>query len=283
MTDADGADGAERVDGVDPHRAERDRSLSSAGTDLSGSDSAAPGAADRDLPDPAPREAMFELRDVSVRRGDKLIVDGVSTSIGRGRCTALVGPSGAGKSTLLRLFNRLDDPSSGEIRLCGTPLPGLDVLALRRRVGLVGQRPVLVAATVREELRVGRPKLADTAAEELLAKVGLPAGMLGRETAGLSGGEGQRVCLARALAVEPEVLLLDEPTSALDPEAAESVEEALTGLLRGGLTAILVSHSAEQVWRMADHALVLQNGKLVEDGPVAGVAYLRVKTLRSGS
>jgi putative ABC transport system ATP-binding protein len=233
---------------------------------------------DDSVADDGSRDAMFELRDVGVRRGDRLIVDGVTTSIIRSRCTALVGPSGAGKSTLLRLFNRLDDPSTGEIRLRGTPLNDLDVLALRRRVGLVGQRPVLVTTTVAQELRVGRLDLADSAAEQLLQQVGLPPEMLGRETAGLSGGEGQRVCLARALAVEPEVLLLDEPTSALDPEAAEAVEEALCGLLRGGLTAILVSHSADQVWRMADHALVLHNGILVEDGPVPEVDYLKTKT-----
>ena len=111
-----------------------------------------------------PGDAMFELRDVGVRRGDRLIVEGVTASIARSRCTALVGPSGAGKSTLLRLFNRLDDPSTGQIRLHGTPLNDLDVLALRRRVGLVGQRPVLVTSTVEQELRVGRPELSDNEA-----------------------------------------------------------------------------------------------------------------------
>lgn len=84
---------------------------------------------------------LFTLQDVSVRRDGRLIIDGVSADIASGRCTALVGPSGAGKSTLLRLFNRLDDPSSGVLLLEGSPLPSLDVLALRRRVGLVGQRP----------------------------------------------------------------------------------------------------------------------------------------------
>ena len=218
--------------------------------------------------------SRFDLREVTVRRAGPLIIDQVTATVAPGRCTALVGPSGAGKSTLLRLFNRLDDPSSGDVLLDGEPLTSLDVLALRRRVGLVGQRPVLVATTVYEELRVGAPKLEREAAAELLARVGLPEAMLERPSAGLSGGEAQRVCLARTLAVGPEVLLLDEPTSALDPEAAAAVEETLCGLLGNGLTAILVSHSAEQVRRMADDALVLRQGRLVESGAVATVAYV---------
>ena len=220
---------------------------------------------------------LFTLQDVSVRRDGRLIIDGVSAEIAPGRCTALVGPSGAGKSTLLRLFNRLDDPSSGVLLLEGTPLPTLDVLALRRRVGLVGQRPVLVAATVREELRVGVPDLDDDAARHLLKRVGLPEDMLAQDTSGLSGGEGQRVCLARALAVDPEVLLLDEPTSALDPAAATAVEDTLCDLLGNGLSAILVSHSSEQVRRLGDDALVLEKGRLVDSGPVAEVGYVRAR------
>ncbi|GAA1955926.1 ABC transporter ATP-binding protein [Catenulispora subtropica] len=216
----------------------------------------------------------FDLRDVTVRREGRLIVDRVTATLAAGRCTALVGPSGAGKSTLLRLFNRLDDPTSGSLLIDGAALESLDVLALRRRVGLVGQRPVLVAGTVFEELRAGAPTLERERALDLLARVGLPEAMLDRAGVGLSGGEAQRICLARTLAVGPEVLLLDEPTSALDPEAARAVEETLCGLLRDGLTAVLVSHSAEQVRRMADDVLVLREGRLVESGAVADVAYV---------
>lgn len=218
--------------------------------------------------------SRFDLREVCVERDGVLIIDRVTATIAPGRCTALVGPSGAGKTTLLRLFNRLDDPSSGAVLLDGAALESLDVLALRRRVGLVGQRPVLVTASVREELRVGAPQLTDEEALELLKRVGLAEEFHERPTEGLSGGEGQRVCLARTLAVGPEVLLLDEPTSALDPEAATAVEDTLCKLLGDGLTAILVSHSAAQVRRMADDALVLRKGQLVESGPVAGVSYV---------
>ena len=220
-------------------------------------------------------EPGFDLRDVTVRRDGQLIIDRVTLTIAPGRCTALVGPSGAGKSTLLRLFNRLDDPTSGRLLFGGTALESFDVLELRRRVGLVSQRPVMVATTVFEELRVGAPGLGREQAVELLARVGLPAAMLERASAALSGGEAQRVCLARTLAVGPEVLLLDEPTSALDPEAAAAVEETLRGLLgAGGLTAILVSHGAEQVRRMAEDVVVLRAGRVVESGDVAGVGYV---------
>jgi putative ABC transport system ATP-binding protein len=225
--------------------------------------------------------SRFELRDVTVRRDGQLIVDRVSATIAPGLCTALVGPSGAGKSTLLRLFNRLDDPTSGTLSLDGAPLESLDVLELRRRVGWVSQRPVMVASTVSEELRAGAPRLERDAAVELLERVGLSGAMLERPSAGLSGGEAQRVCLARALAVGPEVLLLDEPTSALDPVAAAAVEETICGLLGGGMTAVLVSHSAEQVRRMADEALVLREGRVVERGVVTGIGYVNGSGERS--
>jgi putative ABC transport system ATP-binding protein len=125
----------------------------------------------------------------------------VTCQIRPGVCTALVGPSGSGKSTLLRLLNRLDDPSSGTVHFRGQPRGTYDVLELRRRVGLVGQQPVLVTDRVLSELQVGRPDLGNGQAADLLDRVGLPRQMLPRTTGGLSGGEAQRVCLARALAV----------------------------------------------------------------------------------
>lgn len=216
---------------------------------------------------------MFALEQVTVRRGKALVLDEVTCQIGSGVGTALVGASGAGKSTLLRLLNRLEEPASGVVRLCGEPLPSLDVLDLRRRVGLVGQQPVLLTGTVLEDLRVGRPGLAEDHAAVLLERVHLPAGMLTRGTAGLSGGEAQRVCLARALAVGPEVLLLDEPTSALDRASALGVERTVRDLIAGGLTVVLVSHDAGQARRIADQVLVLHAGRLAEHGPADEIAY----------
>jgi len=210
-----------------------------------------------------------------VRRGERRLLDDVSATIHTGRCTALVGPSGAGKSTLLRLLNRFDEPTSGAIRFHDKPLTGYDVLALRRRVGLVFQRPTLLADTVRAELRVVDRALDDDAAAELLTRTGLDPDLLPRKTSTLSGGEAQRLCLARALTVAPEVLLLDEPTSSLDPASAAAVEETVTRLANEGLTVVLVSHDADQARRLADCALVLSAGRLVEAGEVDTISYLR--------
>lgn len=216
----------------------------------------------------------FELDRVSVHRGEAVLLDEVAATITAGRCTAIVGPSGAGKSTLLRLLNRLIDPTSGRVLYQGVPLPELDVLALRRRVGLVGQRPTLITDTVLAELRAGRPGLTEAEARDLLTEAGLPSGFVGRRTAGLSGGEAQRVCLARALALRPEVLLLDEPTSALDRAGADEVERAVSGLRAEGRTVVLVSHDAPQARRIADDVLVLRAGRLAEQGPPDGIWYL---------
>ncbi|MCW2605523.1 MAG: transporter [Frankiales bacterium] len=216
---------------------------------------------------------VLALDAVSVVRGDAVLLDAVTAEVLPGRCTAVVGPSGAGKSTLLRLLDRLEEPSSGVLRLHGEPFAGLEVRQLRRRVGLVQQAPVLLGATVREDLRTGAP-VTDPEAASLLERAGLPGLALDRPTAGLSGGEAQRLCLARALAVGPEVLLLDEPTSALDAGAAAAVERVVQGLVADGLTAVLVTHDLAQAARLADDVLVLDAGRLVESGPAAHSSYL---------
>ncbi|MFI1200705.1 phosphate ABC transporter ATP-binding protein (plasmid) [Streptomyces sp. BHT-5-2] len=218
---------------------------------------------------------LFVLEDVTVRHGNTVLLGQVTCTVGAGMCTALVGPSGAGKSTLLRLLNRMAEPTSGRVLLHGRPLPDWDVLMLRRRVGLVGQQPVLLTEHVVDELRVGRPGLSEDEARVLLVKVGLSAALLARPTAGLSGGEAQRLCLARALAVRPEVLLLDEPTSALDAASARAIEESVRELLAAGLSVVLVSHNTAQARRLADRALVLREGRLVASGPADEVAYLK--------
>ena len=217
----------------------------------------------------------FTLEQVTVRRGAAVVLDAVTCQIPAGTCTAVVGRSGAGKSTLLRLLNRLAEPASGRILLDGRPLAELDVLALRRRVGLVAQTPVLLTDRVLDDLRVGCPDLREDQAAALLERAGLPAAMLHRATAGLSGGEAQRVCLARALAVGPAVLLADEPTSALDPHSAAAVEAALNDLTAAGTTVVLVSHNAAQARRLASEVLVLDHGRLAERGPAGLVNYLR--------
>jgi putative ABC transport system ATP-binding protein len=215
---------------------------------------------------------LFRLDGVTVRRGDVLPLRDVSLAVSPGVATALVGPSGAGKSTLLRLLNRLEEPTEGIVSLHGQPLPSYDVLALRRRVGMLQQAPVILEPTVLADLRLGRPSLTPDEAATLLQRVGLaPEQFLDRSTDGLSGGEAQRVCLARALAVGPEVMLLDEPTSALDSFAAATVEAAVQGLLADGLSVIMVSHDLRQARRLADDVVVLIGGQVAAAGSSAEV------------
>ncbi|MCU1600292.1 MAG: transporter [Frankiales bacterium] len=215
---------------------------------------------------------MLTLEDVTVVRGGTTVLDRVRASFPAGRCTAVAGPSGAGKSTVLRLLDRLLEPSSGQVLFHGRPLPSYDVLELRRRVGLVQQAPVLLGTTVLADLRVGRPELTGDEAVGLLERAGLDLA-LDRTTADLSGGEAQRLCLARALAVGPEVLLLDEPTSALDAVAAQAVERVVRSLVGEGLSAVLVSHDLRQARRLADDVVVLERGRVVESGPASESAY----------
>jgi putative ABC transport system ATP-binding protein len=217
---------------------------------------------------------VFTLIGVCLRRGGAVLLDDITAGIGRGCCTVIIGPSGAGKSSLLRLLNRLEDPTAGRVLLDGVALTDLDVLALRRRVVLVGQQPVLLTGSVAEELRVARPGLADAPAARLLGQVGLPPAFLHRTTTGLSGGEAQRVCLARALALEPEVLLLDEPTSALDPTSTAAIGVLIAELVAAGGTVLAVSHHQRWTAQVAHRVLVLDRGRLTEIGPPETIRYL---------
>lgn len=190
---------------------------------------------------------------------------GVDLEIGAG-ATALLGPSGSGKSTLLRLLNRLADPDGGVVRFRGEDVRELDPLELRRRATLVPQLPAPLPGTVAENVRYG-PSLCGRAADvsRALELAGLGDGYAGRDAAELSVGEQQRVMLARALALEPEVLLLDEPTSALDEEATAGVERTLRDLA-GRLDAaiVLVTHDRGQAERLADRTVELRDGRVAQ-------------------
>jgi len=222
--------------------------------------------------EPAPE--LFTLDGVSFVVAGRPILDDVSDHVHEGHVTAIVGPSGSGKSTLLRMLNRLEEPTSGRILFRGVPLPELDVRQLRRRVGLVAQRPAMLTDRIDTEVRVGEPGLPDDAVDGLLAQVGLAHIERERHPSDLSGGEQQRLALARALAVGPEVLLLDEPTSALDPKAAESVDAVVGGLVGAGLSVVLVSHDLQRAAALTHDALVLDGGRLVDRGDPADVTYL---------
>jgi len=206
--------------------------------------------------------ALFSLEQVTLRRGGTLLLDQVTCQMPAGACTAVTGLSGAGKTTLLRLLNRLEEPDAGRVCLDGRALADLDVLALRRQVALVAQAPVLLTGQVLDELRAGQPDLGAQDAASLLEQVSLPAAMLARGTAGLSGGEAQRLCLARALAAGPRVLLLDEPTSALDAVSTHAVEQAAKSFIAAGGSVVLVSHDTGQTRRIASQVLALRDGHI---------------------
>jgi putative ABC transport system ATP-binding protein len=218
-----------------------------------------------------PGRTVLEFCDVTVTFGRRTVLDGVSAAVAGQTLTVLTGPSGAGKTTLLRLCNRLEVPTSGRVLFKGEDLDSLDPLALRRRVGMVFQRPTLFPGTLRDNFEVAR---ADTDAAYRLAleAVGLPPDWLDREADRLSGGEAQRACLARTLLTEPEVLLMDEPTSSLDPTATATLERLCTDLVAGGMTMLWVSHDLAQVRRIADATVVLIGGRLA--GPPEAAAYL---------
>jgi putative ABC transport system ATP-binding protein len=201
------------------------------------------------------------------------LVDDISLEVHRGEVLAVVGPSGAGKSSFLRLLNRLDEPTAGTVFLEGVDYRRIPPRELRRRVGMVTQRAFLFPGTVSRKVDFGPRQrgeaISEARAEELLARVGL-SGYAERDAANLSGGEAQRVSLARALANSPVVLLLDEPTSALDDEAKSQVEGLIGDIIRdSGLTCVVVTHDFAQAARMATRVMRLQAGRAIRIGPVA--------------
>jgi putative ABC transport system ATP-binding protein len=213
---------------------------------------------------------LFELDRVSLTRAGKTVLDGLSAEIPAG-ATCLAGPSGSGKSTTLRLLNRLADPESGTVRHRGEDVLGLDPLRLRREVCLVPQLPALLEGTVESNIRFAA-ELAEREPDvpRLLDLAGLDRTFAERDGAKLSVGEQQRAMLARALALEPSVLLLDEPTSALDHATRDAVEATLRDLReRLEISLVLVTHDLEQARRMSDWLVRIDAGQAVEEGPTA--------------
>jgi ABC-type sulfate/molybdate transport systems ATPase subunit len=209
--------------------------------------------------------------------GGRPLVDDISVQVRAGEVVAVVGPSGAGKSSFLRLLNRLDEPTAGTVLLEGVDYHQIPPRELRRKVGMVTQRAFLFPGTVSQNVGFGPRQrgeaISEARAKELLARVGL-TGFADRDVANLSGGEAQRVSLARSLANSPVVLLLDEPTSALDDEAKSLVEGLIGDIIRDtGLTCVVVTHDLAQAARMATRALMLQGGRAIRIGPISEMLH----------
>ncbi len=204
---------------------------------------------------------LFSFENVVVKRDGVRALDGFTAAVPEGGMTAVFGPSGSGKSTMLRLCNRLEVPTSGRVVFRGADVAGLDPLRLRRQVGMCFQRPTPFPGTVADNLRVADPQASESQMQDVLARVALTGSWLDRDATALSGGEAQRMCLARTLIARPQVLLLDEPTSSEDAAAARVIEQAVRELADTGLSALWVSHEAAQVSRIADRVLRIENGR----------------------
>lgn len=197
------------------------------------------------------------------------IVDGISLTVESGEIIAIIGPSGAGKSSFLRLLNRLDEPTGGTVYVDGTDYRDRDPQALRRQIGFVAQQPALRSGSVTDNVALGavvRDESIDhDRVASLLTRVGLD-GYADQSVEDLSGGEAQRVAVARALYLDPDVVLLDEPTAHLDDTSEARVESLLSDLLsERGLTCLIVTHDTRQARRLGDRIIELENGRLVAE------------------
>jgi putative ABC transport system ATP-binding protein len=221
---------------------------------------------------------ILEARHLSRSVAGKVLLDDVSVQIKPGEVLAVIGPSGAGKSTFLRLLNRLDEPTGGSVFLDEEDYRAIPPRTLRRRIGMVMQMAYLFSGTVAENIAFGPrqrgEKLATEQIAALLDRVGL-AGYQDRDVRNLSGGEAQRVSVARTLANAPEALLLDEPTSALDEASVRGIEELLLSLIQERhMTCVIVTHNRAQATRIATRTMVLQGGRLLAIGPTSEVLHV---------
>jgi phospholipid/cholesterol/gamma-HCH transport system ATP-binding protein len=228
-------------------------------------------------------EPVLDIRSVVTRFGSDLVHDGVTFTVGRGQLVALIGGSGTGKSVLLKEMIGLLRPTGGSIRMLGVEVWQTDTAhmdALRRRFGMLFQDGALfssltvaenIAVPLREHARLDEATIASLVGFKL-SLVGLEREACAKSPAQLSGGMRKRVALARALALEPEILFLDEPTSGLDPVGARAFDRLIRTLTDSlGLTVFMVTHDLDTLLSIVDRAIALSQGKVIADGPVASV------------
>jgi putative ABC transport system ATP-binding protein len=226
-----------------------------------------------------PSGIALETQNLSRAIVGKVLVHDINVEVQQGEVLAVVGPSGAGKSSFLRLLNRLDEPTGGTVLLDGQNYSEIAPRELRRRVGMVMQMAYLFPGTVAANIAFGPQQRHETSTPQqihaLLDRVGLP-GYQDRDVSNLSGGEAQRVSLARTVANSPEVLLLDEPTSALDDASERGIEELVLGIIRERqMTCVIVTHDMPQAARISDRTMILESGKLTAIGPTEEVLHAR--------
>ncbi len=221
-----------------------------------------------------PRGEPLRLSQVKLSRGSTEILHGIDLTFEPGKRYVIVGASGSGKSTLLRLLNRLEDPTSGEVRIGDHPLTEFPIWLVRRSIGMVFQTPRPLPGSVRENLlypwmlkKLSTP--ADATLVENLEHVGLKGITLDRDAASLSGGERQRLLIAVALQARPEILALDEPTASLDPEMARTVAHSLQRLSQEtGIRTIAVCHQPDLAPLLGETVIVMKEGRVVDQGPI---------------
>ncbi|SNQ60798.1 Phosphate import ATP-binding protein PstB 1 [Candidatus Methanoperedens nitroreducens] len=206
------------------------------------------------------------LRKINNGKVRTQVISSLDLEVHSGELITVMGPSGSGKSTLLRLINRLSEPDSGIILLNGKDTRDYNPLELRRKIGMVFQVPVVFRGSVRDNIGLGMKLWGSYTDTGVLARdTGIPEALLDADALQLSVGEKQRVCIARALANQPEVLLLDEPTSSLDAVTAEKIEGLLLGMCRErNLTMLWVTHDREQAKRIDGRKFALRDGRLEE-------------------
>lgn len=218
------------------------------------------------------RENTFlELENLGKSYGQAEILKGINLRVMKGEVMALIGPTGSGKTTLLRLINLLEKPSTGRVMIEGRDIFAIsqgDKLSVSRSMAMVFQKPVMFKADVEHNVSFGlrmRGQRDSDKVREALAAVGL-LGYERRDANTLSGGEMQRIALARALILQPQLLLLDEPTANLDPKSVDAIDRLLEGLAKGRTTVILATHNMQEALRLADRVAVLQEGRLTAVG-----------------